>query len=128
MNFIKKLKSKFSKDLGIDLGTKNTVIYAKGKGIILREPSMVAIQKDTKKVMAIGNEAYNMVGRTPQNIIAVRPMKDGVIADFKRTEMMLGYFIKKAHNRTMWISPRMIIGVQSGITEVEKRAVRDSAD
>ncbi|RAP38283.1 rod shape-determining protein [Candidatus Marinamargulisbacteria bacterium SCGC AAA071-K20] len=122
-----KLKSKFSKDLGIDLGTKNTVVYAKGKGIILREPSMVAIDKNTKEVMAIGNEAYNMVGRTPSNIIAVRPMKDGVIADFEIAEKMVQAFIEKANMRSHWNKPRVLIGIPWGITAVEKRAVSDAA-
>lgn len=127
MKFIRKLKQKFSKDLGIDLGTKNTVVYAKGQGIILREPSMVAIEKNTKKVMAIGNEAYNMVGRTPSNIIAVRPMKDGVIADFEIAEKMVQCFIEKAKMKSHWNKPRILIGIPWGITAVEKRAVSDAA-
>ena len=120
--------SLFSNDLAIDLGTANTCVFARGKGIVLNEPSIVAINMRDGGVEAVGSEAKEMLGRTPGNIEAITPLRDGVIADFKRTEMMLGYFIKKAHNRTMWISPRMIIGVPSGITEVEKRAVRDSAD
>ena len=120
--------SLFSNDLAIDLGTANTCVFARGKGIVLNEPSIVAINMRDGAVEAVGSEAKQMLGRTPGNIEAITPLRDGVIADFKRTEMMLGYFIKKAHNRTMWISPRMIIGVPSGITEVEKRAVRDSAD
>ena len=120
--------SLFSNDLAIDLGTANTCVFARGKGIVLNEPSIVAINMRDGGVEAVGSEAKEMLGRTPGNIQAITPLRDGVIADFKRTEMMLGYFIKKAHNRTMWLSPRMIIGVPSGITEVEKRAVRDSAD
>ena len=120
--------SLFSNDLAIDLGTANTCVFARGKGVVLNEPSIVAINMRDGGVEAVGSEAKEMLGRTPGNIEAITPLRDGVIADFKRTEMMLGYFIKKAHNRTMWISPRMIIGVPSGITEVEKRAVRDSAD
>jgi len=117
----------FSHDVGIDLGTANTLIYVKGKGIICAEPSVVAINRDTKEVLAVGSEAKSMLGRTPANIIALRPMKDGVIADFEITEKMLRYFIQKVHNRRSLIRPRVIISVPSGVTQVEKRAVKDSA-
>jgi len=116
-----------SSDLAIDLGTANTLVYVKGKGIVLNEPSVVAIQRDTGKVLKVGKEAKIMVGRTPGNIVAIRPMKDGVIADFKYTEAMLRYFIQKVHNRKSLIRPRIIISVPSGVTQVERRAVRDSA-
>jgi rod shape-determining protein MreB len=118
----------FSNDMGLDLGTANTLVYVKGQGIVLCEPSVVAIQKDTTKVLAVGEEAKRMLGRTPGNIVAVRPMKDGVIADFEITESMVRYFIKKVHNRRVFVRPRIVIGIPSGITEVEKRAVRDSAE
>src|SRR5712691_5337357 len=117
----------FSTDIGIDLGTANTLVYVRDHGIVLREPSVVAIQAGTSHVLAVGEEAKRMLGRTPGNIVAVRPMKDGVIADFEVTEAMLRYFITKVHNRRTLVKPRIIIGVPSGITEVEKRAVRDSA-
>ncbi len=120
--------SLFSNDLAIDLGTANTLVYVKGKGIVLREPSIVAINKNTNKVEAEGTEAKEMVGRTPGNIVAIRPMKDGVIADFEITERMLEYFIRKAHNRNFGVRPRIVIGVPSGITQVEKRAVKDAAE
>jgi rod shape-determining protein MreB len=118
----------FSKDLAIDLGTANTLVYARGQGIVLREPSVVIVNKLTNKIEAVGSEAKEMLGRTPGNIEAVRPMKDGVIADFDVTEKMLQYFIQKAHGRKMLTRPRIIIGVPSEITQVEKRAVRDSAE
>jgi rod shape-determining protein MreB and related proteins len=120
----------FSNDLAIDLGTANTLTFVRGKGIVSNEPSVVAVQRSgngTKKVLAVGKEAKEMLGRTPGNIVAVRPMKDGVIADFEVTEAMLRYFITRVHNRRTLVKPRIIIGVPSGITEVEKRAVRDSA-
>src|SRR5260370_913845 len=117
----------FSSDLAIDLGTANTLVYAKGKGIVVNEPSIVAINKLTGEVEAVGKEAKEMLGRTPGNIVAIKPMKDGVIADFKVTEKMLNYFIQKAHNRKMLVHPRIVIGVPSEITQVEKRAVMDSA-
>ena len=120
----------FSNDLAIDLGTATTLTFVKGKGIVSNEPSVVAVQRNgngTKKVLAVGKEAKEMLGRTPGNIVAVRPMKDGVIADFEVTEAMLRYFITRAHNRRTLARPRIIICVPSGITEVEKRAVRDSA-
>lgn len=121
------LFSFFSRDLAIDLGTANTLVFAKGKGIVVNEPSIVAINKNTNEVEAVGKEAKEMLGRTPGNIVAIRPMKDGVIADFKVTEKMLTYFIHKAHNRKMLVRPRIVIGVPSEITPVEKRAVQDSA-
>ena len=121
----------FSNDLAIDLGTANTLIYVKGKGIVTCEPSVVAVQKDGRggrRVLAVGKDAKEMLGRTPGSIVAIRPMKDGVIADFEITEAMLRYFIAKAHNRRTLIHPRIIICVPFGITEVEKRAVRESAE
>ncbi|MBI2816633.1 MAG: rod shape-determining protein [Acidobacteria bacterium] len=121
------LFSFFSRDLAIDLGTANTLVFAKGRGIVVNEPSIVAINKTTNEVEAVGKEAKEMLGRTPGNIVAIRPMKDGVIADFKVTEKMLTYFIHKAHNRKMLVRPRIVIGVPSEITPVEKRAVQDSA-
>ena len=117
----------FSNDLAIDLGTANTLVYARNRGIVVREPSIVVINKLTNHIEAVGNEAKEMLGRTPGNIEAIRPMKDGVIADFEVTERMLGYFIKKAHGRKMYVHPRIVIGVPGEITQVEKRAVRDSA-
>src|SRR5579884_2238731 len=126
MNF-RSLFSMFSSDLAIDLGTANSLVYAKGKGIVVNEPSIVAINKVTGAIEAVGREAKEMLGRTPGNIVAIRPLKDGVIADFKVTEKMLNYFIHKAHNRKMFVHPRIVIGVPSEITQVEKRAVQDSA-
>jgi rod shape-determining protein MreB len=117
----------FSRDLGVDLGTANTLVYVKGQGIVLSEPSVVAIDKTTNKVRAVGAEAKKMIGRTPGNIVAIRPMKDGVIADFEVTEAMLKYFIQKVHNRRGFQRPRVIVCIPSGITSVECRAVRDSA-
>jgi len=117
----------FSNDLAVDLGTANTLVYVKGKGVVLCEPSVVAIQKNTKNVIAVGKEAKRMLGRTPGGIEAIRPMKDGVIANFEMAEAMLRYFIRKVHNRKTLVRPRVIICVPSGITQVEKRAVRDSA-
>jgi len=121
----------FSNDLAIDLGTATTLIYVKGRGIVSCEPSVVAVQQDargSKKVLAVGKEAKEMLGRTPGNIQAVRPLRDGVIADFEITEAMLRYFIKRAHNRSTLVKPRIIICVPFGITEVEKRAVKESAE
>ncbi len=121
----------FSNDLAIDLGTANTLVYVKGKGIVCAEPSVVAVHKDARgmrKVLAVGREAKEMLGRTPGNIEAIRPMKDGVIADFEITEAMLRYFIRKVHNRRTLVRPRIIICVPFGITEVERRAVRESAE
>ena len=119
-----------SNDLAIDLGTANTLVYVKGKGIVLREPSVVAVRKDVRanRVLAVGKEAKMMLGRTPGNIVAIRPIKDGVIADFEVTEAMLRYFINKVHNRRTLVHPRIIVSVPSGITQVEKRAVRESAE
>src|SRR5437588_231307 len=116
-----------SSDIGIDLGTANTLVYVKDQGIVLREPSVVAVQAGTNRVLAVGDEAKRMLGRTPANIVAVRPLKDGVIADFEVTEAMLRHFISKVHNRRVRVRPRVVIAVPSGITEVEKRAVRESA-
>ena len=124
---LRSLFSLFSSDLAIDLGTANTLVFAKGKGIVVNEPSIVAINKNTGEVEAVGKEAKEMLGRTPGNIVAIKPMKDGVIADFKVTEKMLNYFIQKAHNRKMLVHPRIVIGVPSEITQVEKRAVMHSA-
>jgi rod shape-determining protein MreB and related proteins len=121
----------FSSDLAIDLGTANTIVYVKGKGIVLSEPSVVAVRTDNRsknRVLAVGSEAKAMLGRTPGNIVAIRPMRDGVIADFEVTEAMLRHFIQKAHNRRKFVRPRIIIAVPSGITQVEKRAVRESAE
>src|SRR6056297_440879 len=121
----------FSNDLAIDLGTANTLVFSKGEGIVVSEPSVVAVQKDSmgqRKVLAVGMEAKKMLGRTPGSIIAIRPMKDGVIADFDITEEMLRYFIQKVHNRKTLARPRIVICVPSGITQVEKRAVRESAE
>ena len=117
----------FSSDIGIDLGTANTLVYVKDQGIVLREPSVVAVQQGTNRVLAVGNEAKRMLGRTPGNIVAIRPLKDGVIADFEITEAMLRHFISKVHNRRRMVRPRVVVAVPSGITEVEKRAVKDSA-
>jgi rod shape-determining protein MreB len=117
----------FSNDLAIDLGTANTLVYVKGKGIVCNEPSVVVIRKDNKKLVAVGAEAKKMLGKTPSDIIAIKPLKDGVIADFDTAEEMLKYFIKKVHNRRSFISPRVVIGVPSGITQVEQRAVKDAA-
>src|SRR6058998_761688 len=119
--------SLFSSDLAIDLGTANTLVFSHGKGIVVNEPSIVAINKSSGDVVAVGREAKEMLGRTPGNVVAIKPMKDGVIADFKVTEKMLTYFIQKAHNRRVLVHPRIVIGVPSEITPVEKRAVQDSA-
>jgi len=118
----------FSNDMGIDLGTCTTLVYVKGEGVVLCEPSVVAIEKDSNRVVAVGDEAKKMLGRTPGNIVAIRPMKDGVISDFEITEAMLKYFIKKVHRRRVLVRPAMVIAIPSGITEVEKRAVKDSAE
>ena len=121
----------FSNDLAIDLGTANTLVYVKGKGIVLSEPSVVAVRTDSRlknRVLAVGSEAKRMLGRTPGNIVAIRPMRDGVIADFEVTEAMLKHFIRKVHNRRTFVRPRIIIAVPSGITQVEKRAVKESAE
>ena len=129
--FIDRFLGLFSNDLAIDLGTATTLVYVKGKGIVSNEPSVVAIRKDSrgnKKILAVGNEAKKMLGRTPANIVAIRPLKDGVIADFEVTEAMLRYFIAKAHNRRNLIRPRVVVSVPTCITPVEKRAVRESAE
>ncbi len=118
----------FSNDLAIDLGTANTLVYVRGRGIVINEPSVVAIERKSGKPVAIGSEAKKMLGRTPGNIVAIRPMKDGVIADFEMAEKMLHHFIRKAHNRTAFVRPRVVICVPSKITQVEQRAVRDSAE
>lgn len=121
------LLSFFSNDIAIDLGTSNTLVFTAGKGIVLSEPSIVAINKLTNKIVAVGAEAKEMLGRTPSHIVAVRPLKDGVIADFDVTERMISYFIRRASNRRIWVRPRIVIGVPSGITQVEERAVKDTA-
>ncbi|MDD2446721.1 MAG: rod shape-determining protein [Tissierellia bacterium] len=121
------LLSGFSKDMGIDLGTANTLVFLKGKGIVAREPSVVAIQSNTNQVLAVGEEAKKMIGRTPGNIIAIRPLKDGVIADFDITQSMLKYFLGKAMQRKSIFQPRVVVCVPSGVTEVEKRAVEEAA-
>ncbi len=130
-SFLDSILGLFSNDLAIDLGTANTLVYVKGKGIVLSEPSVVAVRTDNRyknKVLAVGLEAKKMLGRTPGNIVAIRPMRDGVIADFEVTEAMLKHFIRKVHNRRTFVRPRIIIAVPSGITQVEKRAVKESAE
>ena len=120
----------FSSDLAIDLGTANTLIYARGRGVVSCEPSVVAVRKDNRgvrRVLAVGSEAKEMLGRTPDAISAIRPMKDGVIADFDVTEAMIRHFITRTHQRSALVKPRVVIGIPFGITEVEKRAVRESA-
>src|SRR3954470_8142873 len=124
---LRSLFSLFSSDLAIDLGTANTLVYAKGKGIVVNEPSIVAINKNNGEVEAVGREAKEMLGRTPGSIVAIRPMKDGVIADFEVCQSMLKYFIAKSNDRMTLIRPRIIICVPFGITQVERRAVRESA-
>lgn len=126
LGLLKIIYNYFSRDMGIDLGTANTLVHVRGKGIVLQEPSVVAIDTRTKAVLAVGEEAKQMIGRTPGNIVAIRPMKDGVIADFDVTQTMLRYFISKAHRRTL-LKPRVIVAVPTGVTEVEKRAVIDAA-
>ncbi len=125
--FFQKVLGMFSNDLAIDLGTANTLVYLKNRGIICDEPSVVVLRSDNKRPVAVGMEAKLMLGKTPSNIVTIRPLKDGVIADFDATEEMLKYFIAKAHNRKSFVSPRVIIGVPSGITQVERRAVKDAA-
>ncbi|HDR06580.1 MAG TPA: rod shape-determining protein, partial [Candidatus Coatesbacteria bacterium] len=117
----------FSRDLAIDLGTANTLVYLRGRGVVIDEPTVVALRKDAGAVLAVGFEAKAMLGRTPETIRALRPMSDGVIADYEVTERMLKYFIAKVHGRSLFVHPRVLVCVPSGITEVEKRAVRDSA-
>ncbi|MDP4980211.1 MAG: rod shape-determining protein [Desulfobacterales bacterium] len=129
--FLDSILGIFSNDLAIDLGTANTLVYVKGKGIVLDEPSVVAVSMDGRsknRVLAVGGEAKHMLGRTPGSIVAIRPLRDGVIADFEVTEAMLRHFIQKVHNRRSFVRPRIIIAVPSGITQVEKRAVRESAE
>lgn len=128
MLLVDRLLGVFSNDIGIDLGTATTLVYVKGQGVVLCEPSVVAIDKVSHQILAVGEEAKRMLGRTPGNIMAIRPMKDGVIADFDITEAMLRYFIRKIYRRKRIVNPRVIIAVPSGITEVEKRAVKDSAE
>ena len=128
MGLISRCLSLFNSDMAIDLGTAHTLVYVQGKGIVLNEPSVVAIEKNSNKILAVGSEAKRMVGRTPANIAAIRPMKDGVIADFEMAERMLRYFITKVHNRSTFVRPRIIIGVPSRITQVEQRAVKESAE
>ncbi|MDD2772616.1 MAG: rod shape-determining protein [Elusimicrobiales bacterium] len=122
------LFSLFSNDMGMDLGTANSLIYVKGRGIVLREPSVVAIDRETRRVLSVGTEAKQMLGRTPANIVAVRPLRNGVIADFEVTQEMIKYFIRKVHNRRNLLHPRIVIGIPSGITEVERRAVQEAAE
>jgi len=125
--FINSIMGWFSNDMAIDLGTANTLVYVKGKGIVCNEPSVVAISSKTGKILAVGSEAKRMLGRTPGNITTIRPIKDGVIADFDYTGAMLKYFIQRVHNRKSFMRPRIVIGVPSGITQVEQRAVKDAA-
>ena len=124
---MKFFKGKFSKDLGIDLGTSNTLVYQKNEGIVVREPSVVAFNSQNKEVLAVGKEANNMIGRTPGNIKAMKPMKDGVIADFEITEKMIRHFIQKTINKSRFFKPRIIVCIPSGATDVEKRSVLDAA-
>jgi rod shape-determining protein MreB len=128
MNIFTVVKDAFNNDLAIDLGTANTLIYVKGKGIVLSEPSVVAIQTGTGKVMAVGREAKAMLGKTPGDIVAIRPMREGVIADFEVVGKMMKYFISKAQPRRKLVHPRIVIGVPSGVTEVERRAVKEAAE
>jgi len=118
--------SRFSRDMGIDLGTANTLVHVRGRGILLREPSVVAVERESRRVLAVGEEAKRMLGRTPENIVAIRPLKDGVIADFEITEHMLKHFIQRVHRRSALVHPTVLIGIPSGVTEVERRAVRDA--
>ncbi|MCR5134722.1 MAG: rod shape-determining protein, partial [Clostridiales bacterium] len=117
----------FSEEIGIDLGTANVLVYTKGKGIVLQEPSVVAVDEETNEILAVGSEAKDMLGRTPANIIAIRPLRDGVVSDYLVTEMMLKYFIKKTVGAGKFFRPRIMVCVPSGVTEVEKRAVREAA-
>jgi len=126
MSFLSGLLGRFSRDLGIDLGTANTLVWVRGRGVLLREPSVVAVDRDTGRVLAVGAEAKRMLGRTPGNIVATRPLKDGVIADFEQTERMLRYFVEKVNRRTFLSGPRVVVGIPSGVTEVERRAVIDA--
>jgi len=129
--FLNRIFGWISNDLAIDLGTANTLVYVRGKGIVLCEPSVVAVRKDERgasRVVAVGKDAKLMLGKTPGNIVATRPMKDGVIADFEVAEAMLRYFIQKVHNRRNLVRPRIIVAIPSGVTQVERRAVRESAE
>lgn len=126
MRFIGNLFGRFSRNMGIDLGTANTLVHVRGKGILLREPSVVALDVNSRTVLEVGEEAKRMLGRTPGHIVAIRPLKDGVIADFDQTEKMLRYFIEKVSRRRMWSHPQVVVGIPSGVTEVEKRAVLDA--
>ena len=128
MGLISRFFSLFSSDMAIDLGTAHTLVYVQGKGVVLNEPSVVAIEKNSNRILAVGSDAKRMVGRTPGNIAAIRPMKDGVIANFEMAERMLRHFITKVHNRSSFVRPRIIIGVPSRITQVEQRAVKESAE
>src|SRR5947209_3709898 len=114
------------RDMAVDLGTANTLVYVRGRGVVLNEPSVVALNRDTGAMVAVGTEAKRMIGRTPANIVAIRPLKDGVIADFETTERMLRYFIQKVHSRRYLAKPRLVVCVPSGITGVERRAVKDA--
>jgi rod shape-determining protein MreB and related proteins len=127
MNFLNGLLGRYSRDMGIDLGTANTLVHVRGRGILLREPSVVAIDSESGKVLAVGEEAKRMLGRTPATITAIRPLKDGVIADFDQTEAMIRRFIEKVHRRNFLFAPRVVIGVPCGVTEVEERAVKEAA-
>ena len=126
MRFPGNLLKRFSRNMGIDLGTANTLVHVRGKGILLREPSVVALDVNSRVVLQVGEEAKRMVGRTPAHIIAIRPLKDGVIADFDVTEKMLRYFIEKVNRRRSWVHPQVVVGIPSGVTEVERRAVLDA--
>ena len=123
-----KIYDLFSNDMGIDLGTANTLVHVKGQGIVLSEPSVVAVENGSRRILAVGQEAKRMLGRTPGDIIAIRPMKNGVIADFETVQRMIKYFIQKVHSRKTLVKPRIVVGIPAGITEVEKRAVRESAE
>ncbi len=127
MGAFSKLFGRFTRAIGMDLGTANTLVNVRGKGILLREPSVIAIEVETRKVLAVGEEAKRMLGRTPGNVVAIRPLKDGVIADFDHTEQMLRGFIRKVHRRNSFIHPQVVVGIPSGVTEVERRAVIDAA-
>ncbi len=127
MGILSKVFGKFSKAIGIDLGTANTLVHVRGKGILLREPSVIALDSESRKVLAVGEEAKRMLGRTPGSIVAIRPLKDGVIADFDQTEAMLRGFIRKVHRHSGLIGPKVVVGIPSGVTEVEWRAVKEAA-
>ena len=126
MRLFGNLFNRFSRNMGIDLGTANTLVHVRGKGILIREPSVVALDVNTQRVLAVGAEAKEMLGKTPGHIIATRPLKDGVIADFDQTEKMVRYFIQKVNRRSIWTSPQVVVGIPSGVTEVERRAVLDA--